>query len=72
MALRSPWVQQHYPTASTRSPPDLVDWLASEMLTHEVKPEIEAFDLSHIFQAAKNGRGTGGLPGRSTCNSSWA
>ena len=33
--------------------PDLVDWLASEMLKYKVKPEIEAFDLSHIFQAAK-------------------
>ena len=31
----------------------LVDWLASEMLTYDVKPEIEAFDLSHIRQAAK-------------------
>ena len=33
--------------------PDLMDWLASEMLKYKVKPEIEAFDLSHIFQAAK-------------------
>ena len=30
-----------------------MDWLAAEMLAHDIKPEIEAFDLSHIFQAAK-------------------
>ena len=41
------------PTRVYENPPDLVDWLASEMLAHDVKPEIEAFDLSHIFQAAK-------------------
>ena len=35
------------------NPPELVDWLASEMLAYDVKPEIEAFDLSHIFQAKK-------------------
>jgi uncharacterized protein (DUF849 family) len=34
------------------NPPDLVDWLASEMITYDVKPEIEAFDLGHIHQAA--------------------
>ena len=27
-------------------------WLASEMRTYGIKPEIEAFDLSHIFRAA--------------------
>jgi uncharacterized protein (DUF849 family) len=43
----------NFPTRVYENPPDLVDWLASEMLKYEVKPEIEAFDLSHIFQAAK-------------------
>lgn len=43
----------NFPTRVYENPPDLVDWLASEMLTHDVKPEIEAFDLSHVFQAAK-------------------
>jgi 3-keto-5-aminohexanoate cleavage enzyme len=43
----------NFPTRVYENPPDLVDWLASEMLVHGVKPEIEAFDLSHIFQAAK-------------------
>ncbi len=43
----------NFPTRVYENPPDLVDWLASEMLAHDVKPEIEAFDLSHIFQAVK-------------------
>jgi uncharacterized protein (DUF849 family) len=33
--------------------PDLVAWLASQMRTHGVKPEIEAFDLSHILQSVR-------------------
>ncbi len=41
----------NFPTRVYENPPDLVDWLAAEMLHHEVKPEIEAFDLSHIFKA---------------------
>ncbi len=43
----------NFPTRIYENSPDLVDWLASEMLTYRVKPEIEAFDLSHIFQAVK-------------------
>ena len=42
----------NFPTRVYENPPDLVAWLASEMVKHEVKPEIEAFDLSHIFRAA--------------------
>lgn len=42
----------NFPTRVYENGPDLVDWLASEMRKHSVKPEIEAFDLSHIFQAA--------------------
>ena len=42
----------NFPTRVYENPPDLVAWLASEMIRHEVKPEIEAFDLSHIFRAA--------------------
>jgi 3-keto-5-aminohexanoate cleavage enzyme len=41
----------NFPTRVYENPPDLIDWLASEMLTHGVKPEIEAFDLSMIFKA---------------------
>ena len=43
----------NFPTRVYENPPDLVDWLAGEMRTYQVRPEIEAFDLSHIFQAAK-------------------
>lgn len=43
----------NFPTRVYENSPDLVDWLASEMVKYDVKPEIEAFDLSHIFQAAK-------------------
>lgn len=42
----------NFPTRVYENPPDLVDWLAAEMLTYGVKPEIECFDLSHIHQAA--------------------
>ena len=54
----------NFPTRVYDNPPDLVDWLASEMLVYNVKPEIEAFDLSHIMQAAamqKDGRLKGPL-----------
>ncbi|MEN8742874.1 MAG: 3-keto-5-aminohexanoate cleavage protein [Phaeobacter gallaeciensis] len=43
----------NFPTRVYENPPDLVDWLASEMRTYGVKPEIEAFDLSHILKAAE-------------------
>lgn len=42
----------NFPTRVYENPPDLVDWLAGEMRKHGVKPEVEAFDLSHIHQAA--------------------
>ena len=42
----------NFPSRVYENPPDLVDWLAAEMLTYDVKPEIEAFDLSHIHQAS--------------------
>jgi uncharacterized protein (DUF849 family) len=42
----------NFPTRVYENPPDLVDWLASEMLAYDIKPEIEAFDLSHLHQAA--------------------
>ncbi len=41
----------NFPTRVYENPPDLVNWLAGEMQTYGIKPEIEAFDLSHIFQA---------------------
>ena len=39
----------NFPTRVYENPPDLVDWLAAEMLSYDIKPEIEAFDLSHIL-----------------------
>ena len=42
----------NFPTRVYENPPDLVDWLAEEMIRNSVKPEIEIFDLSHIHQAA--------------------
>lgn len=53
----------NFPTRVYENPPDLVDWLAGEMRTYGVKPEIEAFDLSHIHQAAAMNR-DGRIPGR--------
>lgn len=43
----------NFPTRVYENPPDLVDWLASEMKKYEITPEVEAFDLSHILQAIK-------------------
>ncbi len=43
----------NFPTRVYENPPDLVDWLAAEMKTHHVKPEIEAFDLGHIMHAKR-------------------
>lgn len=42
----------NFPTRVYENPPDLIDWLAAEMLAHDVMPEIECFDLSHILKAA--------------------
>ena len=43
----------NFPTRVYENAPDLVEWLAAEMLAHGVKPEIEAFDLSMIFKAVE-------------------
>lgn len=43
----------NFPTRVYENPPDLVEWLSSEMLQYEVTPEVEAFDLSHILQAVR-------------------
>ncbi len=42
----------NFPSRVYENPPDLVDWLAAEMRAQDIKPEIEAFDLSHLHQAA--------------------
>ena len=56
----------NFPTRVYENPPDLVDWLASEMKEHGVMPEIECFDLSHLFQAAAM-HADGRLPSRPYC-----
>ncbi len=47
----------NFPTRVYENPPDLVDWLASEMLAYGIKPELECFDLSHIVQASVDAEG---------------
>jgi uncharacterized protein (DUF849 family) len=42
----------NFPARVYENSPELVDWLAAEMLRFGIKPEVEAFDLSMIFQAA--------------------
>lgn len=54
----------NFPTRVYENPPELIDWLAARMQKFNIKPEIEVFDLSHLFQAAlmqKDGRLTGPL-----------
>ena len=53
MASLSPSAQTISPTASYQNPPELIDRLAAEMRAHQVKPEIEVFDLSHLFKATE-------------------
>ena len=54
----------NFPTRVYENPPDLVDWLADEMVRYGIKPEVEAFDLSMIFKASalrREGRIKGAL-----------
>ena len=54
----------NFPARVYDNAPELVDWLAAEMLRFRIKPEVEAFDLSMIFQAAamqRDGRIAGPL-----------
>jgi len=43
----------NFPLRVYENSPELIDWLAEEMLSNGVKPEIEAFDLSMIFKAVE-------------------
>ena len=43
----------NFPTRVYENSPNLVDWLAAEMIAHDIKPEIEAFDLGHLVQATR-------------------
>jgi 3-keto-5-aminohexanoate cleavage enzyme len=54
----------NFPLRVYENSPELIDWLAGEMLSYGVKPEIEAFDLSMIFTAVamqKSGKIKGAL-----------
>jgi 3-keto-5-aminohexanoate cleavage enzyme len=54
----------NFPTRVYDNAPDLVEWLAAEVQKYSVKPEVEAFDLSMIFQAVnlqREGKITGPL-----------
>jgi 3-keto-5-aminohexanoate cleavage enzyme len=53
----------NFPNRVYENPPELVDWLAAEMREYAILPEIEAFDLSHIYHAVAIHR-AGKLPGR--------
>ena len=53
----------NFPTRVYENSPELIDWLAGEMRRYSIKPEIEAFDLSHILQAVAMNR-DGRIPGR--------
>jgi len=43
----------NFPTRVYENTPELIDWLAAEMKTHGVKPEIEVFDLAMLFKAVE-------------------
>ncbi len=43
----------NFPTRVYENSPELINWLASEMINYKIKPEIEIFDLSQIFQAKR-------------------
>lgn len=53
----------NFPTRIYENAPQLVDWLSEEMRNYAIKPEIEAFDLSHIHQAAAMNQ-DGRIPGK--------
>ena len=41
----------NFPTRVYENPPDLIDQLAAAMREHDVKPEIEVFDLAMLYNA---------------------
>lgn len=46
----------NFPKSIYQNSPELIDWLAAEMLRHKVKPEVEVFDLSMLFKAVEMAR----------------
>ncbi len=43
----------NFPNRVYENDPELISWLADEMKAYGIKPEVEAFDLSHIFKAVE-------------------
>ena len=43
----------NFPSIVYLNPPDLILFLAEEMRKYQVRPEIEAFDLSMLYQAVR-------------------
>jgi len=43
----------NFPASIYENPPDFVEGLAKTMLDHDIKPEIEVFDLAMLYNAAK-------------------
>ena len=41
----------NFPLRVYENTPELINWLAAEMLEHKVKPEIEVFDLAMLYNA---------------------
>ena len=41
----------NFPNRVYDNEPALIDWLAAEMQRYQIKPELEIFDLSHLFKA---------------------
>lgn len=42
----------NFPNGIYENPPEFIDGLAGEMLKHEIRPEIEIFDLAMLYNAA--------------------
>ncbi len=43
----------NFPTSVYANPPDFVEELARTMIDHDIKPEIEIFDLAMLYNAAR-------------------
>tara|TARA_B100000242_G_C42965954_1_gene448109 strand:- start:151 stop:1005 length:855 start_codon:yes stop_codon:yes gene_type:complete len=43
----------NFPNSVYSNPPELIDYLIEKMNKYKIKPEIEIFDLSHLFKAAE-------------------
>ena len=43
----------NFPNMIYENPPELIDQLAGEMLTRQIKPEIEIFDLAMLYSAVR-------------------